>query len=46
MLFRANLKKKKKKKKKSKDRCFIVEKLQVINISEAVKLYQYFQNLL
>ena len=37
--------KKKKKKKKSKDRCFIVEKFQIINIGEAVKIYQYFQNL-
>ena len=26
-------------------RCFIAEKFQVTNIGEAVKLYQYFQNL-
>ena len=30
---------------KKKDCCFIVEKFQIINISEAVKLYQYFQSL-
>ena len=29
----------------SKGCCFIVEKFQVINIGEVVKLYQYFQNL-
>ena len=32
------------KKKKSKGRCFIVEKFQIINIGEAVKIGQYFQN--
>ena len=31
--------------KDSKDRCFIIEKFQTINIGEAVKLYQDFQNL-
>ena len=28
-----------------KGRCFIVEKFQIINIGEAVKLYQYFKSL-
>ena len=32
-------------KKKSKGCCFIVDKFQIINIGEAVKLYQQFQNL-
>ena len=31
--------------KNSKGRCFIVEKFQIISIGEAVKLYQYLQNL-
>ena len=35
---------KKKKKKSSKSRCFIVKKFQIINIGEAVKVYQHFQN--
>ena len=34
-----------KKKENSKGRGFIVEKFQIINIVEAVKLYEYFQNL-
>ena len=34
-----------KKKKKSKGHCFIVKKSPIINIGEAVNLYQYFQNL-
>ena len=33
------------KKKNSKRRCFIAKKFQIINIGEAIKLYQYFQNL-
>ena len=33
------------KKKKSNGRCFIVEKLQIVKIGEAVKFYQYFQYL-
>ena len=31
--------------KKLKGDCFIVEEIQIINISEAVKIYQYVQNI-